>query len=229
VLNTLGPAVGDNRFILDCAKGKEISDEYYTDADFQIGNKILVLSRPMLICDCDDFTKEHYKAKFGLSDFTPIDISEVEIPKDTPSVPPPTGFGSEEDSMVSVERLVLTAPKKKLGKYMPKDSTAVGGSFILRFLASMASEDCVSKAREFVVSYFLEDDTVSVYEMPKPNSGITPGMFLQRGKYKLPDGTAVDAAAHLKIGQKLTINGFTYVLNESDEYARKMLSQIRQD
>lgn len=227
VLNTLGPAVGKNRYILDSTRATDVIDEFYSDADLKIGNKILVLGRLMLICDCDEFTKEHYTAKFGLTDFTPIDISEPATAAPMPQVPPPTGFGTDEDSMVSVERLVLTAPKKKVGKYMPKDVTPADGSFILRFLATMESDDPLSAGREFIISYFLEDDTCSVYEMPKHNSGISAGMFLQRGKYKIPDGSRNVSVEDLNLGEKISINGFDFVFREADEYASKMLAEIR--
>jgi DUF1126 PH-like domain len=39
--------------------------------------------------------------------------------------------------------------------------------------------------RQFVVSYFMNDDTISVFEPPVRNSGVIGGKFLERGtKYK---------------------------------------------
>jgi hypothetical protein len=227
VLNTLGPAVGKNRFILDSTRAADGADDVYTDADLKIGNRILVLGRLMLLCDCDEFTKEHYTSKFGVTEFAPIDVSEPATVPPVAKVPPPTGFGTEEDSMVSVERLVLTAPKRKSGKYMPTDVTAADGSFILRFLATLDSEDPLAADREFIISYFLEDDTCSVYEMPKHNSGISAGMFLQRGSYKVPDGSRNVGVEDLHIGAPISVNGFGFIFREADEYASKMLAEIR--
>lgn len=39
--------------------------------------------------------------------------------------------------------------------------------------------------RQFIVQYFMADDTISVFEPPVRNSGILGGKFLERGiKYK---------------------------------------------
>ena len=31
----------------------------------------------MLLCDCDEFTKEYYSATYGVEDFTPVQLEEV--------------------------------------------------------------------------------------------------------------------------------------------------------
>ena len=40
----------------------------------------------------------------------------------------------------------------------------------------------------FIISYFLSDDTILVFEPPQRNSGILGGKFLERGSIKKPDG-----------------------------------------
>ena len=39
----------------------------------------------------------------------------------------------------------------------------------------------------FIISYFLSDDTIIVFEPPQRNSGILGGKFLERGRIKKPD------------------------------------------
>ena len=41
--------------------------------------------------------------------------------------------------------------------------------------------------RRFIVSYFLSDDTILVYEPPQRNSGIIGGKFIERRRIKKPD------------------------------------------
>lgn len=40
----------------------------------------------------------------------------------------------------------------------------------------------------FIISYFLSDDTILVFEPPQRNSGILGGKFLERGRIKKTDG-----------------------------------------
>ena len=44
-------------------------------------------------------------------------------------------------------------------------------SNVLRFVAYMATDNPVDKDRKFIISYFLSDDTVAVFEPPQRNSG----------------------------------------------------------
>ena len=41
--------------------------------------------------------------------------------------------------------------------------------------------------RRFIVSYFLSDDTILVFEPPQRNSGIIGGKFIERRRIKTPD------------------------------------------
>ncbi len=41
--------------------------EYYKDDDLKIGVEINVFGRKFTLFDCDDFTKEYYKVKYGIS------------------------------------------------------------------------------------------------------------------------------------------------------------------
>ena len=62
-------------------------------------------------------------------------------------------------------------------------------SNVLRFMAKMDSDRPIDQKRCFIISYFLCDDTILVYEPPQRNSGIIGGKFLERNRIKLPDGS----------------------------------------
>lgn len=51
--------------------------EYFGPSDFAIGKTILVYNRPLLLYDCDNFTKAYYWKNYGTTDFTPVDISRT--------------------------------------------------------------------------------------------------------------------------------------------------------
>ena len=41
--------------------------EFYTDSDLMIGSILNVYGKKFILCDCDDFTKEYYVTKYGIS------------------------------------------------------------------------------------------------------------------------------------------------------------------
>ena len=57
----------------------------------------------------------------------------------------------------------------------------------LRFSAHMVSDVNENNERHFVIIYYLENDTMRVFEPPIPNAGFTGGKFLSRGKFR-PNG-----------------------------------------
>ena len=60
-------------------------------------------------------------------------------------------------------------------------------SNVLRFVARMDTARPIDMERRFIVSYFLSDDTILVFEPPQRNSGIIGGKFIERRKIKKSD------------------------------------------
>ena len=44
-----------------------VNQEFYKDSDLKIGAYVNVWGRSFLLCDCDEFTKEYYRVKYGIS------------------------------------------------------------------------------------------------------------------------------------------------------------------
>jgi len=44
-----------------------VNQQFYKDSDLKIGSYLNVYGRSFLICDCDEFTKEYYRVKYGIS------------------------------------------------------------------------------------------------------------------------------------------------------------------
>lgn len=53
------------------------------------------------------------------------------------------------------------------------------------------SQDPKDKDRRFILSYFLSNDTISIFEKPTRNSGIIGGKFLEKTRVPKP-GSTVD-------------------------------------
>ena len=68
---------------------------------------------------------------------------------------------------------------------MEKDQSGLNSN-VLRFVAFMKTDNPVDAGRKFTVSYFLSDDTISVFEPPQRNSGVIGGKFLERGRIQKP-------------------------------------------
>lgn len=45
-----------------------VHTDYYHDSDLAIGTVINVWGRKVVLCDCDDFTKEFYRTKYGIGE-----------------------------------------------------------------------------------------------------------------------------------------------------------------
>ena len=69
------------------------------------------------------------------------------------------------DSVGNCLRLIPKKPKKDYYKYIDNDL------IILRFLARLNSESQEDIGRKFLISFFLSDDGIQIYEIPKKNSG----------------------------------------------------------
>jgi len=229
VLNVFSKGITDmkSRAILDSLRTGAEADAFYGAADLQIGSRITLLNRNLLLCDCDDFTKHFYSTKFGVTDFTPVQVDEPSPVAAATFVPPPTGYGTEDDSMVSVNRLVLMPPKKFPGAYLPKMHDDTDGCNVLRWFARLDSSDPLKVDRRFIMSYYLVDDTIAIYEINQRNSGMKGGKFLERGQYKTPDGSRNWNAHDLFKGTRMDFQRHPFVLLYGDDYTYKFMEQNR--
>uniref|UniRef100_A0A3Q1EY84 EF-hand domain-containing family member C2 n=1 Tax=Acanthochromis polyacanthus TaxID=80966 RepID=A0A3Q1EY84_9TELE len=222
VLNVFASKNQGERYMLDSLKTGAVHEEFYKDHDLVIGGEVNVWGRRVIITDCDDFTKDYYRSKYGIEDFTPVQYkaSLDPIPQKPPRlVPPYNGFGSEEDSLSSCQGLLLRPPRKDFNKFMEKDSCG-GESNVLNFRAKMVTSDAVDRERVFIISFYLCDDSISVFEPPQRNSGVLGGKFLERGRVKKPGQELSEyfTAQDLHVGAILCINGKNFQLEAADEY-----------
>lgn len=229
VLNVFGSMHTGGRYILDSLKTGEINIQYYTSQDLHLGDTINVYGRPFLICDCDNFTREYYKTKFGISTFTPVDCKkENNIVRDS-HYPPYNGFGSEEDSLSNCKSIIPKPPQKNFMKFMEKDKHGLE-SHVLQFKAKLDSGNADNQNRNFIISYYLSDDTISIFEPLVRNSGIAGGKFLERSQIKKPDQPLNNVtlseyykAQDLFIGQKVNFNTHKFTIIDADEYTFKYM------
>uniref|UniRef100_A0A8D0CI14 EF-hand domain (C-terminal) containing 2 n=1 Tax=Scleropages formosus TaxID=113540 RepID=A0A8D0CI14_SCLFO len=187
--------------------------------DLMLGAVINVWGRKVLLCDCDDFTKRFYRTKYGVEDFTPVPRRPPPAPEPPRPVPPYNGFGSEEDSLCSCEGLLPKPPRRDFGKFMGLLS------HVLRFVGRMVSDDPVNKERRFIISFYLSDDTISVFEPAQRNLGVLGGKFLERCRVRKPGQDVFKSepsqyfqAWDLYVGARVCLHQHEFELLHADEY-----------
>jgi hypothetical protein len=174
----------------------------------------------LFICGCDKFTKDFYMENYGLPEeefqFLNLEDPEVQTPYMLP--PPSTGFGTEEDSLGSFLFLRPKVPKTNYKKLMENDGK------VLQFAAKMVNPAPEDQDRRFVIKFFMNNDTLSVYEQFQRNSGFIGGKFLERCRLKNPANDMFFDARDFKTGNEITINKHKFMLLESDEWTRKFMA-----
>ena len=89
----------------------------------------------------------------------------------------------------------------------------------MRFTARFNTRTPEDLDRRFIISFFLADDTLSIFEPTQKNSGIVEGKFLERRKYKNVDKNGeFITPTELAIGGDVKINGYSFHLLSADDY-----------
>jgi len=122
VLNVIGHFFDGGRYILDNLKTGNISVNYFTDEDLMVGRVVNVFGRKMLLTDADEFTKNFYRNKYGISNFEAVQYDASSGARHVERMNPPyNGFGSEEDSLASCQKIIPEPPRKDFIKWMAYD------------------------------------------------------------------------------------------------------------
>ncbi|NXQ86574.1 EFHC1 protein, partial [Nyctibius grandis] len=198
----------------------EISDqevlEWYTAKDFAVGKSTTLLGRTFFIYDCDEFTRNFYRDKFGIKDFQPVEVKKKQLEEVPRVIPPYNGFGILEDSLQNCFSLLPKPPRKDIIKMLENDHK------VLRYQLALESPNPEDRKRRFILSYFLSNDMISIYEPPVRNSGITGGKYLGKTRVAKPGSTTENATYYepsdLTIGSTIEVFGHRFVITDADEY-----------
>lgn len=138
-----------------------------------------------------------------------------DLPKVQHSIPEWMGYGSYEDSMRSVREIQPKVPPH--GPAGPMDRKAL--RFKLQFKAKLLSDLPSDGGRVFILSFYTQDGTLSVYESAMRNAGRFSCEFAKRGKFARTDvgfdtgGEPVYyAMGDMHIGNRITVNGHDFDL-----------------
>jgi len=94
---------------------------------------------------------------------------------------------------------------------------------VLQFAATMVSKNKSDRIREFVVNYYVDDRSFSVFETVVPNSGFRGGKFLQKKMCLKPETNKPYEPHDIFIGARITLDGWVFVLQEASEHTLKVM------
>jgi hypothetical protein len=186
--------------------------------EIEPGGVIDAFGRQFRIQGVDQFTQDFFKGKYNKF----FDLGQIEYPKPKEpkplQIPPHNGFGDEVDSLGYVYKLLPDKPKRDFFKYVDNDKK------ILRYTARFNTRIPEDVDRRFIISFFLSDDTISIFEPAQKNSGIMEGKFLERRKYKNVDKNhEFITPSDLALGGDVKINGHSFHILSCDEYTQSYL------
>ena len=195
-----------------------IGDNYLTCNEIDPAGVINCYGRIFHIQGVDQYTQEFYAAKYGkFFELGNIPLPQAPAPVEK-QVPPYNGFGSEVDTLGYIYDLVPKKPKGDFFKAVDNDKK------VLRYTARFNTKVPEDVDRRFIISVYLADDSISIYEPAQKNSGIMDGPFLRRNRYKNVDkNNDFISPSELAIGADIKINGYSFHVLSCDEYTQNYL------
>ena len=201
---------------------------YVTVDDLRVGGVVGVYGRDLTVYDVDEFTRGYFVKEKGrtLAEMAPRAVDDGARARKVAPVPPHDGIGSEEDSLRNCVSLVPRRPPKDVINFEKNDGRT------LTFTAAHPPGPgtlSVDVDRRFVITYYLVDGTVSVYEPPMKNSGHVGGKFLERTfePVKKPGSkTTAYGARDFYVGNTLVINSLAFTLLATDAATEKELKAL---
>lgn len=189
-------------------------ENFIMDNDIHPGMTLEVFGRQFKINGCDEFTQDHYR-HFYQKEFPIGDgLDKNVIQERGLIIPPYNGFGNEEDSLGNVYRLVAQPPKKDYFKW-------VDNQIQLKMTAKLNTKNPEDVDRRFIITFYLNDDTVMVYEPQQRNSGIVSGKFLEKMKYKnVKKELRFFEPADFIVNNDVVINSYDFHMTGCDERTR---------
>ncbi|XP_060830646.1 EF-hand domain-containing family member C2-like isoform X2 [Bombus pascuorum] len=232
ILNVMGDDTSHGYYTIDPLNAGKVRREYYKENELSIGAQVNIFGRIIVITDMDAFTKEYYRKKYGLDDFTPMErprnVGEICV-KVEKYIPPYNGFGSYEDSLGNCFSMIPQPPKTDVVKFLRYDKQGLD-SYVLRFRAQMISNVPANQDRQFIIRVFLMDDTVSIFELARRNSGFRRCLFQKRMPMMLPNQEIFVSKKpdyykpeDFYIGARPNLNGFIFEITSADVYALRYM------
>ena len=221
----------NEKMAAEAAPGAARSTSNVTHLDLRLGGTVNVYGREFLIHDADAFTKRWYVENEGFDmteDFPEVHVHEPSAPIPQNAVPPYNGFGGLADSLQNCVALIPKPVRPDFDKQMTYTDT------VLRFKARICKDETgysrytpteSDEAREFIVSVYLANDTVAVFEPPDRKKQIVGGKFLERQECLKPNSPEKYEATDCFAGARIILFSRCFELVEADGYTYGFMEQ----
>lgn len=136
-----------------------IGDNYLTCDEIHPDSVINCFNHQLRILGVDSYTQNYYQVKYGR--VFPLGGHNAQAPRESKAnpCPPHTALmGGERDSLGYIKRLVPQRPKVDEFKALDNDKK------ILRLTARFNTKVPEDVDRRFIISFYLSDDTIAIYE-----------------------------------------------------------------
>mmetsp|Transcript_9889 Transcript_9889/g.10393 ORF Transcript_9889/g.10393 Transcript_9889/m.10393 type:complete len:510 (+) Transcript_9889:100-1629(+) len=210
------PLVKDYGFLSDNNSNEE---QYYHWSDIYIGCDLNIYSRILHVIDADNDTRDFYDLMDCPLGGGERSISSASKLSFTRTIPPHNGFGSEEDSI-----------KSCVGPLCPSNAPTRINVFenrILSFYAHFIPKNSNDDTRRFVISFYLQDNSIKIQEPPVRNSGFVGGLFLSRRRVKKENSDEYYQIDDFDIGKRVKILTHDFIINGANPFTLKWLDHER--
>lgn len=181
----------------DVQASSMVIPQYYEPEHLYCGRVVDVYGRTFLLVDSDKYTKDSYSSIGVDLKSIPVLIYE-EKPVEQPIPKRGDGFiaiGSEEGeghddnleanillhlTLYHVDTLATVYGMPKVSRDAFKQNK--NQHRIIRSKLKICTSQSIDASRELMLTFYLEDDSIHIFEDSGRNSGIQSGTFLKRGK-----------------------------------------------
>ena len=206
------------------ALGPDPAARFLRPQHLRIGAAVSLFKQKVTLLDADPFTRGWY-ASAGTEQPPAIPGPAPPAPHTRPPLPPHTGWGSEADSARSCFKLVPKAHSsdKNFGQFMTFSGLVLRFQALMTALPGRKALDASDVGRSFVVSFFLEDDTMAIFE---PGQRDRPAeRYLERTRVCHPGTDTSFAPADLRVGAALEVFGRRFELQSCDDFTTKFIAE----
>ncbi|KAK7202269.1 rib72 protein-like protein [Novymonas esmeraldas] len=192
--------------------------------DLRTGASVDIFTRTFFIYDCDEHTRAYMAAR-GVAQppvpAPPCEEDELTVGKRRPRLAKAAREAAAAAAAGGTSRRFGASTMIFGDTVAEKDALKLTryAQDVFRFGAELVQPSPENTRRQFMICYYLADDTVSVYELQVHNSGHVGGKIFARRAVETVKDPAV-----LAVGNTVRLDGVDYLLTEMDERTKRYLA-----